>query len=218
MKVLFDKPPAAIWGSNLVPLIEALPQTLLSKIRTGSAFGNIRHTSGPRKLRKAVPYLESGYEIMQCRLVTNSNMESEWVAPYVPLMERSVAAWSFHQAPYKLEMQRFQRSQVSKAYPALKGVRTDRGLTCDVDRCFVEQIQSYTFLFKVALGRILHRGGSSSAAPNKALADILSSPGYEKALDVCRRLGILVPEGEIPTRLADKLFTVGTLFANSQGK
>ncbi|MEI3306678.1 MAG: hypothetical protein V8R40_12115 [Dysosmobacter sp.] len=68
---------------------------------------------------------------MQMRLAGISNMENRFYAAYTPLMERSVAASVLGQPPRRLEMQAWQRRQVTQHAPVLKDIPTDRGLTCD---------------------------------------------------------------------------------------
>ena len=70
---------------------------------------------------------------MQMRLAGISNMENAFTRLYA-LMERSVAASVLGQPPRRLEMQAWQRRQVTQHAPVLKDIPTDRGLTCDSAR------------------------------------------------------------------------------------
>ena len=72
-------------------------------------------------------------------------------------MERRMAAYAFGINPYKLEMQAFQRKEVSGKCERIRNIPTDRGLTCNDRNKGREFLKSYLFLVKVALQRLLYR-------------------------------------------------------------
>ena len=162
---------------------------------------------------KANAYLNAGYEIMQARVRCVYSMSTRWYVHYNPLLERSVAALAFQINPYKLEMQAFQREQVSRYYPAIKAVKTDRGLTCDSNRRLQEFVKSNLFLVRVALERIFRRGKTGQRI-DPCFEQGLNSEQFHRALLRCQELGILaegISAKQIPQGIADRLFAIGTL-------
>ena len=161
---------------------------------------------------KAQAYLLAGYDIMRYRLAPISNMENQFHVAYSPLMERSVAASVLRTPPFSLEMQAWQRRQVTQYFPLLKDIRTDRGLTCNTKRMGAERMKSTLFLVNVALRRIFSRKQVSGRI-DACLEDGLSSETYRNAVKRCVQLGILSPNVEaekIPLSIADRILTIGT--------
>ena len=162
---------------------------------------------------KAAAYLSAGYDIMQARGITLSNMESAACTAYSPLMERAVAASAFLFPPYALEMQAWQRREVTRFCPALKDVPTDRGLTCDSARAASEWVKSTLFLLSVACSRVLRRKRVVERV-DACFAEGLASPEYHAALARCKALGILAPDAaNLPRSIADRVLTLGASFA-----
>jgi hypothetical protein len=188
-------------GAKIAEEIQLLHEKTLQRVS--------RHTGR----NKANAYLSAGYELMQARICGAYGMSTRWYVHYNPLLERNVAAWAFKMNPYKLEMQAYQRAQVSRYYPAIKSVETDRGLTCDSDRRLQEFVKSNLFLVRVALQRIFRRGNVSQRI-DPCFEQGLSSAQFSMALSRCQELGI-IPENitreQIPQGIADRLFAIGTL-------
>lgn len=193
--------PMFLCGEKIVEEMRKLPAQILESVS--------RHSGK----NKANAYLNAGYEIMQARVCGVCSMSSQWYTQYNPLLERNVAALAFKKNPYKLEMQAFQREQVSLFWPDIKRIETDRGLTCDSARKTSEFIKSNIFLVKVALERKFRRRNVSQRV-DPCFEQGLSSPQFRSALERCKELGI-VPENitkeQIPQGIADRLFTLGTL-------
>ena len=150
---------------------------------------------------------------MQARVRGVYSMSTRWYIHYNPLLERNVAALAFQINPYKLEMQAFQREQVSRYCPAIKAVETDRGLTCDSSRRLQEFVKSNLFLVKVALGRIFRRGRVAQRI-DPCFEQGLHSEQYYEALARCKELDIVAEDisaDQIPQGIADRLFALGTL-------
>ena len=193
--------PQILCGEKIATQMEALPDRTLERIS--------RHHGK----NKANAYLHAGYEIMQGRVRGVYSMSTQWYTQYSPLLERNVAAWAFKKNPYKLEMQAYQRAQVSRYCPAIKAVETDRGLTCDSDRRLQEFVKSNLFLVRVALQRIFRRGNVSQRI-DPCFEQGLSSAQFAMALARCKELEI-IPENitreQIPQGIADRLFAIGTL-------
>lgn len=160
---------------------------------------------------KANAYLDAGYRLLQYRSAALSAAEARRLLRYNPLLERSVAALAFHVDPYSLEMQAYQREQVTSYAPELKDVRTDRGLTCDSAKKTKEFVESSTFLLGVAFKRVFRRTKFTPREDNR-FAQGLSSPQFYAALTRCKELGILAPDiqaEQLPQTIADRLFALG---------
>ena len=194
--------PLTLCGNSLLEEMSHLPQN------------TIKWLSQFDKKDKVSAYLNAGYRIMQCRGSGLNAMNSQWYIPYNPLLERHVAALALRKAPYSLEGQAYQREQVSRFCPQIKKIRTDRGLTCNSNTIALEYCKSLLFLLSIAANRILKRK-NISARTDKCFSDVLSSPQFFNALQRCRELKILAPEitvDQIPQKIADRLFTVGSMF------
>jgi len=163
---------------------------------------------------KAQTYLNMGWKIIQCRAITVSNSLQFYYEAVNPLMERDALALIYHQNPYRLELQRFQRKEVSRYYPAIKGIRTDRGLTCDdsVTAMLTEIPANYMFLGKIAFERLFNRGtdGTQQAGPAGMFTD---SSEYASALKVVKGLEIIPQDmATLPLLVASRVMTLGLLF------
>lgn len=193
--------PQNLCGEKIAEQMRALPAQM--QARFGEYTGK----------NKANAYLNAGYEIMQARVRGVYSMSTRWYTHYNPLLERNVAATAFQINPYKLEMQAFQREQVSRCCPAIKAVETDRGLTCDSNRRLQEFVKSNLFLARVALERIFRRGKTSGRI-DPCFEQGLKSEQFRKALERCKELGILAEDisaAQIPQGIADRMFAIGTL-------
>lgn len=175
---------------------------------TGATLEWLRSHNGKTK---ASAYLSAGYEIMQGRCAAVVAMNARYYIPYAPLMERNVVASMFRRGPYSLEMQAFQREQVSTFCPAIKDIETDRGLTCDSGRKTVEYLKSTAFLVNVALGRFFRRSKAAGRI-DTCFQEGLSSPQYRAALGRCKDLGIIAPDVmDLSVGIADRVFALGTI-------
>ena len=193
--------PQRLCGEKIAEHIRQLPAQMQAR------FGNYTGKN------KANAYLNAGYAIMQARVRGVYGMSTRWYTHYNPLLERNVAALAFQINPYRLEMQAFQREQVSRYSPAIKSVETDRGLTCDSSRRLQEFVKSNLFLVKVALGRVFRRGNVAQRI-DPCFEQGLHSRQYQQALARCKKLRIVAEEisaDQIPQPIADRLFAIGTI-------
>ena len=193
--------PQNVCGGKIAEIMRKLPAQMQAR------FGNYTGKN------KANAYLYAGYEIMQARVRGVYSMSANWYTHYNPLLERKVAAMAFQINPYKLEMQAFQREQVSRCCPAIKAVETDRGLTCDSSRRLQEFVKSNLFLVRVALERIFRRGKTGQRI-DPCFEQGLNSEQFRIAFARCKELGIVAEDisaEQIPQGIADRLFAIGTL-------
>lgn len=191
--------PLSICGSQIADAMKDVPRVTLEWLYS--------HTGRT----KASAYLSAGYELLQGRCAAITAMNTRYYVQYAPLMERTVVAPMFRENPYSLEMQAFQREQVSIYCPILKDIETDRGLTCNSDKKIIEQVKSTAYLAKVGLTRIFYRGKTSERI-DTCFQEGLSSPQYRAALERCKDLGIIAPSIEkLPAGIADRIFALGTI-------
>lgn len=163
---------------------------------------------------KADAYLNAGYEIMQARCNRVINMFGRFTTIYNPLMERKMASFAYGKNPYTLEMQAFQRREVSDLCQEIKGIRTDRDLTCDYNRRFVEFFKSYLFLLKVAANRVVFRK-KVDIRIDKCFEIGHKDKNFFIAMDDVKRIDVIDRDArvdQVPIGLADRLFTIGILF------
>lgn len=163
---------------------------------------------------KADAYLNAGYEIMKARCNHVINMFQRYTTVYNPLMERRMAAYAFGVNPYRLEMQAFQRHEVSQHCKKIQNIKTDRGLTCNYRRRALEYIKSNLFLLRVALQRLLFRNKEDMRIDNCFITGHKNAK-FSDALNNTKALGIISKDTDIekiPIGLADRLFTIGMFF------
>ena len=196
----------SLWGGKIRNEIDRLPSFLKPWL------------SSHQGTNKAEAYLNAGYELMQARCNLVINMFQRHVTYYNPLMERRMAAYAYGNNPYRLEMQAFQRREVTEKCGKIKDIPTDRGLTCNYGKRGREFLKSYLFLVKIALQRLLFRNRIDIRI-DPCFETGLHSEAYYQAIENVKRLEILgadIRPEDIPTGLADRLFTIGLLFASKQ--
>lgn len=201
-KVITYDFPKTICGPALLPEVEKIPDTLLCMAR--------KHQGST----KASAYLSAGYRILQARGGTLSMTENRHVVTCSPLVERCVAAPMFRADPYKLEMQAYQRKQVTTFCPQIKDVPTDRNLTCDSSKQTAEWMKSMAYLIRVAMRRIFHRK-QVSARIDVCFEQGLHSHEFYQAVEQCKSMGVLSSEvkpDSLPLGIADRVLTVGNVF------
>lgn len=162
---------------------------------------------------KSKSYLKAGYKIVQQRSAALSAMYSEFHDSYYPLLERRCVASVYDKNAYKLEMQSWQRQQISKYCPLLKNVKTDRGLTADSNKIHREWLKSMLFLVKVFGRRLIPRERSVSRI-DSCFEEGLNTELYKKSFNRCQELGILaegVELNQLSEAVADRVFLLGNL-------
>lgn len=195
--------PVRVCGPLLTEAMEKEPGAILQWLRS--------HTGKT----KFSAYLSAGHEILQGRAAAIGAMNSRYYIWYTPLMERNVAAPMFRQNPHALEMQAFQRGQVSTYCPAIKDIETDRGLTCDSRIKTAEYMKGMKSiglrtLVDTPLWRKFKRG-KETIRIDTCFQEGLSSPQYHAALERCKELGIIAHDvTDLPTGIADRVFALGT--------
>ena len=201
MKVLVSGVPQTHLTDEIKAEMDQLPDRMFRKLQES------------RQPNKAWVYLDTGYRIMQGRIVTCIDMQAQWYVPYAPLMERPVVAWAYHQPPHSLELQRFQRDQVTCFCPEIKDVKTDRGLTCNSGKRTQEWLGSYLFLARVAFERIFKKSAPIQA--DDCMKQVRESDACRDAVKICKEIGILnntAKIDEMSDLLLDRILAIGQVF------
>ena len=205
-KVITYDFPESFCGPKLCDEVKRVPVFLLDTVGKN------------RGKTKASAYLSAGYRILQARAQTMSMMENRHVITCNPLLERCVVAPMFRVNPYKLEMQSYQRWQVTQFCPQIKDIPTDRGLTCNSGRKWAEYLKSAVFLGHVAVGRVFRRKKATGRI-DPCFEQGLCSPQYSEAIEQCKKLEILretISPDDLPRSIADRVLTVGNFFKSNE--
>jgi len=176
-------------------------------------LGKIICYNGPSKYKT---YNSIGYYLLQQRLLTLSNSAEKYCLRYSPLMERDCVALSYVVNPYKLEMQAFQRNEISKYCSEIVDIPTDRGLSCSNRRSAVifDSLKHYKYLLNIAFRRIYRRKEVLERKMDMIYTLGLDSKEYEETVSYCKYLKIIpdtVRKEDIPPAISDRIVTVGLL-------
>ncbi len=163
-------------------------------------------------------YNLAGFFLLQNRLVTVSNSNANFVTPLSPLMERDVVALTYDVDPWNLEMQRFQRREITEYCPSIKDIPTDRGLSCNIAFGAIqkEKMRNFVFLTKIVLQRFFNRERTVGRI-DECFELGLKHTHFFRAVNVCKELDILprdIAIEKIPTPIADRIITIGMTFGN----
>jgi hypothetical protein len=168
---------------------------------------------------KSKVYFRVGHKILRYRMVTLSNCNSISIPSLSPFMENDMLKLTYNKNPWDLEVNKWQRNEVSKYCKEIANINTDRGLTLSNNKVqiYKELFQSYGFLFKVALKRMLHK----KDIPVRLDAFIKGRElkEFQMAMNVCKELYILSEDcniNDISDVLADRLMTIGLVYMNFQ--
>lgn len=166
---------------------------------------------------KSKVYFRVGSKIIRDRLIALSNSDNLSTPSISPLLEIDMIKLVYNVFPWKLEMNKWHRNEVSRNCPTIARIRTDRGITLRNSKMSIikETILSYTFLFKVGLKRILHAKKEANIERLEIFVKGRELPEFTLSMNKCKELDILNKEiniEEIPDNLADRLMTVGLVF------
>jgi len=168
---------------------------------------------------KSKIYFRVGHKILRCRMVALSNCNNLSIPSLSPFMDNDMLKITYNKNPWDLEVNKWQRNEVSKYCPEIANIKTDRGLTLSnaKKQIYKEIFQSYGFLFKIAFKRILHKKNISVRLDAFIKGRELKE--FEMAMNVCKELDILRKDcniNDIPDILADRLMTIGLVYMNFQ--
>lgn len=214
-RVFSGRPNWEIFQSNLGSLsfpMSICGEALAGEIQRMPAIG-LEWLQSHSGKTKAAAYLSAGYEIMQIHARASYELNSQYLIPYDPLMERIVAAPPFQMDPRNLKMEMFHREEIARLTPEIKDIVTDHGRTCNPANKWREWPRYQYDILRSTVALALR--------PNKIRGRVdacfqagLSSPQCQAAFKRCKALGILAPEVEddtIPAPIADRLFALGSM-------
>ncbi|MEG1884454.1 MAG: hypothetical protein RR224_12170 [Clostridia bacterium] len=138
-----------------------------------------------------------------------------------PLMDRNLIASVCWKNPLSLSMARWQRKEIHAHCPALSDIETDLGYSCSVREITIlreslRKLQKYAQVAVNKVQRMIKKGQKSEATVwEQDYLDAKVLPEYERAVLVCKELGIIgqqiAPES-LPTNQVGFVLMVGMFF------
>lgn len=160
---------------------------------------------------KANAYLSAYYDILREGASPTACMNSLHFIQYIPMWERNVTAMAYHTPPREMDGWAVHREQISRLCPEIKDIKTDHGMTLDIDRLQAEKLDVLKYWTKAGLRMVTHRNRNKTRI-DTCFQEGLSSPQYRAALERCKTLGIIAPGvEELPAGIADRVFALGTI-------
>lgn len=196
--ILSDPNPAFFTGETASEVTKAQEKELaFLKTYTGKA--------------KANAYLSAYYDILGEGSSPGTVMNSRYYIPYIPMFERNVTAMAYHTDPREMDGWAIHREQISRLCPEIKDIKTDHGMTLDIDRLKAENLALIKYWIKAGLRMVTNRKKQITRI-DTCFEEGLSSPQYRAALQRCKELGIIAPEvTDLPMAIADRVFALGTI-------
>lgn len=171
---------------------------------------------------KSKVYFNIGHYLLQHSAITLGNSSSFYYNSSSPLFERDMLKLCYNVNPWKLELNKFQRSEISKYCYDIANIKTDRGNSLNNSMLVIckEMINSYLYLLKVAYKRTFRRNNKVGICNLPKIYKFGKNTGlFLKAIEKCKKLGIIndtLNGKDLPDELADKLMTIGMLFEEVQ--
>ena len=168
--------------------------------------------------KKHQTYFKAGIRALQYRMCTITNSSSFTVPIISPFAEIDVMALPYNEKPWNLELNKWQRREVSKYCPVIASIKTDRGTTLAHKKLSLikEILGTYIYLFCIGVSRLLGFKKTTTNSNRNAEFDKLRKMKlFDNAISFCKELGILekyVVGGNIPVEIADKLLTIAMVF------
>jgi hypothetical protein len=125
---------------------------------------------------------------------------------------------AYNEKPWNLELNRWQRHEVSRYCPQIASIPTDRGTTLKDKKMSMlkEFLRTYLFLFRMGISRVLKfKKRILIRNINNDFSKIREMEIFNIAIDTTREIGILnenVNSEDIPDSIADKLLTIALVF------
>lgn len=168
--------------------------------------------------KKHSVYFKAGIKALQYRMTTITNSSSFTIPITSPLSEIDVMALPYKEKPWKLELNQWQRGEVSKYCSQIASIKTDRGTTLKDGKLSImkELVGTYIYLFKIGLSRALGIKRADHISKRVDGFNVIREKAFfYKAMNKCKELNILhkdVQVESIPDVLADRLLTIAMVF------
>jgi len=165
---------------------------------------------------KSQCYINFGVKILSSRYFTTSNSLNYLCNSVQPLLEREAIKLVFQKSPYLVEMQRYQRNEVTTNCPNIANVKTDRGLNVSNSSLSLlkDTFRNYHYLIRIFCKRI-----KGKAAINHSLEEarriVFDSNVFKKAFASCQEIGVIsnkIPINQIESHLIEKVLLIGSCF------
>lgn len=168
---------------------------------------------------KSKIYFRIGHKVMRHRMITLSNSNNLSIPSISPFVEIDMMKLTYNKNPWKLEVNKWQRDEVSKYCPKISAIKTDRKLTLQNNKVQVlkEFVLSYIYLIKVAFKRLWGGNNNNSNQRLEVYIEGRKFKEFKEAMNKCKTLNIINKKcsiEEIPDVLADRLMTIGLVFMN----
>jgi hypothetical protein len=186
-------------------------QNIMKERILNNIFGK---TSG----KKHQVYFKAGVKVLQYRMNTITNSSSFTIPILSPFAEIDVMPLAYNEKPWNLELNRWQRHEVSRYCPQIASIPTDRGTTLKDKKMSMlkEFLRTYLFLFRMGISRVLKfKKRILIRNINNDFSKIREMEIFNIAIDTTREIGILnenVNSEDIPDSIADKLLTIALVF------
>ncbi len=166
-------------------------------------------------------YFKAGIRAIQYRMITLTNSSSFTIPIISPFTEIDVMSLPFNDNPWKLELNQWQRREVSAYCHQIAQIKTDRGLSLKDSKISLikDFLSTYSFLIKVGLSRILVKKRNVTPGSLVGFDMLREKEFFTKAIYKCKELNILredVHVDGISDELADRLLTIGMVFSENE--
>ena len=199
IKSMLADPPSGVFAGAVAEEVARCPERELEYLKSYTGK------------RKADAYLSAYYDILREGGSSTVCANSRYYIQYSPMFERNVTAMAYHTATHKMDGCAIHREQVSRLCPELKDIKTDTGITLDIDRVQAESLIVLKHWAEAGF-RIVTRRKRGNTRIDACFQEGLSSPQYRAALDRCKELGIIAPDvADLPAGIADRVFALGTI-------
>lgn len=220
-KIEFFSYPRRLLGEQMIEHEKNMKNTLYDILNThaesgfgcspASDFSTVAKTSNGKKFDI---YNSVGYYLLKCRAVTFSNSAN--ICIVAPLLERDSVSLVHGKNPYSLEMQMFQRKQITKRCPQIARVKSTSGMTCSSRRLDIvkDVLGGAPTYMSVIIGRVLRKKNILRSV-EQIYQIVFKSDRFVRATTCCKKLGI-IPDTfsmeDAPVNILDRLITIGLIF------
>lgn len=204
-KVSYNNINAAYFTDEFVEFLSSIESSIQAEI---SQIKNSR-----KKSKQAIDY---GYWVLKQRMVALSN--SNIVPQIALLVERNPISIPYKLNPYSLEMNKFQRKEISKNAPCLSNILTDRRVSTNSNSLNIikDIFVNYLFLLKVYTKRVFSKNKSTLAHTKHSFSSSVIEINYKESFICCQKAGVFKKDilfDNVDRKVLDNIFPVGILIS-----